>query len=168
MQEPTHLDIDRHILLFDQSVKIKEGNNVYLMKQDVIILGRQSSIDIPLKYDFVSREHATLMKFKDEEKDSHKYQIVDGGKSGRSTNGLKVNGKDVLTSVLSHGDTITIGGNLNCIYINVSLSDLEIHKYIDIISRQHFINESTGEEISMVTEMFHSYSDTVLKTRIMN
>ena len=168
MKETTNLEFDRHILLFDKSITIKEGKNVYLMKKEVIIVGRQSSVDIPLKYDFVSREHATLVQFKDQESNALKYQVVDGGKSGRSTNGLRLNGESILASELKHGDVVTIGKNINFVYININLSDLELYKYIDIISNQDRIDESTGAEISIVSEMFHSYSDTILKTKILN
>lgn len=167
MQENTNLKSDRHILLFDKSVKTKGDSNVVLMQEEVLVLGRQSSSDIPLRYDFVSRQHATFMRFQDEKTGDTKYQIVDGGNSGRSTNGIKVNNKNCLTQVLSHGDTIKIGDMLNFIYVNVSLNAYELRKYIDIISRQHFIDETTGEEISMVTQMFHSYSDTVLHTKLL-
>jgi pSer/pThr/pTyr-binding forkhead associated (FHA) protein len=64
-----------------------------------IICGRGPGVDITLTDDSMSRAHATL------ELGAKGFRVRDLG----STNGLRVNGSDVQTAELKHGDRIEMG-----------------------------------------------------------
>ena len=128
------------MLLFDTQVEIKENKNCYLLEDEMILLGRKSSADIPLKLSYISREQATIVRFSKPDSDRFQYHIFDGGKRGRSTNGIRVNGRRTLSSQLKHGDLVNLGKDFTFIYINLALSDVELPKYIELVSRQSKID----------------------------
>lgn len=63
------------------------------------ILGRSAKAGIRLDDDSISAEHASL------ELDAHGFGVRDLA----STNGVRVNGKEVLSQSLEHGDRIQLG-----------------------------------------------------------
>ena len=168
MKETNHLKVERHILLFDNSLEIKENENWYLMDKEMISLGRQSSADIPLKFSFISREQATIVRLKDFGSEVFRYHIFDGGKFGRSTNGIRVNGRRTLASKLKHGDVVNIGKELKFIYINFSLSDAEVTQYMSLVSDQDEIGVATGFKINLEAKKFREPVDTALKTKVLS
>jgi len=68
------------------------------------LIGRNPTTDITLLDEGISREHALLL-FDDE---TGSFGIEDL----QSTNGTKVNGKRVRSSLLAHGDEIQVGHTL--------------------------------------------------------
>lgn len=79
-------------------------------------LGRSPECDIHLRSQFVSRYHATLLRFVKEDGEIY-YRIVDGDAKGKpSVNGLRINGQKVTASNLKHGDEIVFGPQVIAIY----------------------------------------------------
>jgi Protein of unknown function (DUF3662)/FHA domain len=72
----------------------------YLLEGPVAVLGRSREADCVLRDPNVSRRHAELRRGP-----TGDWQIVDLG----STNGVKVNGRQVESSRLSPGDEVTLG-----------------------------------------------------------
>jgi len=74
------------------------GNEVELDKRSVS-LGRGPGADVAFEDDSMSREHAA-------------FELVEGGFRIRdlaSTNGVQVNGSEVLVAELKHGDRVQLG-----------------------------------------------------------
>lgn len=79
-------------------------------------IGRDPNCDIRLSSYFVSRHHATLVRFPDEE-DSYYYRIVDGNLKGKlSANGLLINGRKLQTHDLRSQDKIIFGPQTQAFY----------------------------------------------------
>ena len=83
-----------------------------------------------------------------------------------STNGIRVNKEKVVSAELTHGDVVTIGKKLKFVYLNLYLSDVELKKYMTLISLQDHINEATGREIGLVSKKFCRSTDTAFKTQV--
>ncbi|OIP70716.1 MAG: hypothetical protein AUK48_13410 [Oscillatoriales cyanobacterium CG2_30_44_21] len=103
--------IDHFLVLQDP-----QGQQSVNLSQKNYILGRSPEADIILRSQSVSREHATLSAISINPLD-YVFQISDGtSESGKSTNGLIING-DVRDSwVLMHGDEIIFSSNTLAIY----------------------------------------------------
>jgi len=76
----------------------------YDLTEDEVVIGRNSTTDITLLDDGISREHALLLF----DEDAPGYVIEDLA----STNGTKLNGKRIRSTPLSEGDEIQIGQTL--------------------------------------------------------
>jgi len=76
-----------------------QPDEVFEIAKTETLIGRAPTCDLQVPDDSMSREHAVV--------------ICDGDDASledlQSTNGLKVNGKRVRSSELSHGDEIEIG-----------------------------------------------------------
>ena len=91
---------------------VLEGTSVgevYKLEKFPLLLGRDSSCDIPITEEGVSRQHARI------ERKDKSYVIADLG----STNGTYINGLPINQSVLSEGDKIRLGD----ILLKFSLQD---------------------------------------------
>ncbi|MEN9231798.1 MAG: FHA domain-containing protein [Thermostichus sp. DG02_5_bins_236] len=79
-------------------------------------VGRSPSNHIRLYDSCVSREHALIIRIPAENQAGHSYMVFDGSPgSRRSTNGLFVNGKAVLSHRLKPFDKIGFGPNVTAI-----------------------------------------------------
>lgn len=107
----------RHILVLED----QKGRRVISLGEDNYTLGRDSNNAIVI-YDYqVSRIHATLIKKKDNETNDFSYHIIDGNLQGkRSTNGIIINSKAVITHDLRHGDTIRFATEAKANYYIIS------------------------------------------------
>ncbi|WP_041237766.1 FHA domain-containing protein [Gloeothece citriformis] len=93
-----------------------KGRRVVRLSQPVYSLGRFHDCDIRLRSQFVSRHHATLICCFTEEGESF-YRIIDGDAKGKiSSNGLRINGRKVLSYDLKHGDKIVFGPQVIAVY----------------------------------------------------
>ncbi|WP_013324002.1 FHA domain-containing protein [Gloeothece verrucosa] len=79
-------------------------------------LGRSPDCDIRLRSQFVSRHHATLVRFVKDDGQSY-YRILDGDGKGRpSANGLRINGRKVQGCDLKHGDEVVFSPQVVAVY----------------------------------------------------
>ncbi len=81
---------------------VKEGadrGKIYLLNRDVVNIGRDSSNDIALTDPFISGKHCRIRR------EDEQYTLVDLG----SSNGTRVNGREIQRTVLQDGDIIEIG-----------------------------------------------------------
>lgn len=113
----------RHILVIED----QKARRIISLEDPTYSIGRESSNDIIIYDQVVSRYHATLVRIKPSPKlDSYSYRILDGDLDGnRSRNGLMINGKNVESHELKHGDVVFFGSQSKASYYIVSTS-LEI------------------------------------------
>ncbi|PZU96516.1 MAG: hypothetical protein DCE90_09370 [Pseudanabaena sp.] len=93
-----------------------QGQQRVSLNQQDYILGRSPEADIILRSQSVSREHATLSAIS-VTPPYQVFQLSDGTtESGKSTNGLVINGELRDTWILMHGDEIVFSSNTMAIY----------------------------------------------------
>jgi pSer/pThr/pTyr-binding forkhead associated (FHA) protein len=93
-----------------------KGQEEYTLEEAVYSIGRDLNCDIRLSSYFVSRHHATLVRFPDEE-DGYLYRIVDGNLKGKlSANGLLINGRKLQSHDLKNQDVIIFGPQVQAVY----------------------------------------------------
>lgn len=101
-----------HRLIIEDS----KGQEEYTLEESMYTIGRDPNCDIRLSSYFVSRHHATLVRFPDEE-GGYYYRIVDGNLKGKlSANGLLINGRRLQTHDLTSQDKIIFGPQVQAFY----------------------------------------------------
>jgi tetratricopeptide (TPR) repeat protein len=99
------------------------GTREITLGKSAYSIGRDPKSDICLHSQFVSRQHATLLKVLQDD-GTYLYQIVDGILGGkRSTNGLLINGRKYRTWDLAHEDVVVFGPQVRAIYLASRLED---------------------------------------------
>lgn len=137
----TNLPEFRHIFVIED----QKARRIIALDEPTYSIGRESSNDIVIYDQVVSRHHATLIRIKPSPRnESYSYRILDGDLEGnRSTNGLIINGQNSESHDLKHGDVILFGSQSKASYYIVSTS-LEIAMFspmdgnlsLDDLSRQ--------------------------------
>ncbi|MEB3226385.1 MAG: FHA domain-containing protein [Synechococcus sp.] len=85
------------------------GQREYILTAPHYSIGRHSTCAIHLQSQFVSRLHATLIRFLGNDGQTY-YRIVDGdGLQKVSANGILLNGNKVEAMTLQDGDVVTFG-----------------------------------------------------------
>lgn len=104
-------------------VEDDQGTKEIFLTKKIYTIGRAPKRDIRISSPFVSRYHATLIRHQHENGYFY-YQIMDGDPMGSnlSANGIMVNGNQVYSYELKHGDKILFGPHVIGIYKNVSSS----------------------------------------------
>lgn len=101
-----------HKLIIEDS----KGQEEYTLTEPVYSIGRDPNCDIRLSSYFVSRHHATLVRFPNQE-NGYYYRIVDGNLKGKlSANGLLINGRKLQSHDLQSQDKIIFGPQVQAIY----------------------------------------------------
>lgn len=104
----------------------EQGSREIKLKKSCYSIGRDPKSDICLRSQFVSREHATLLKVLRDD-GTYVYQIVDGVLGGkRSTNGLMINGHKHRVWDLNHEDVVVFGPQVRAIYLASSPSSQDV------------------------------------------
>jgi peptidoglycan hydrolase CwlO-like protein len=85
----------------------------YPLTQQHITIGRARDCDICIADETISRVHARLTLGPDG------FEIADAG----STNGIRVNDKEVKNARLRHGDTVSLAGTLKLTFVDVASAD---------------------------------------------
>lgn len=107
-----HLPTNCHVLV----VYDDDGRQQHILDGTVYSIGRDAKCDIRLASLFVSRRHATLVRFPDAD-GSYSYRILDGSLSGKpSSNGILINGRKLKFRDLENEDEITFGPKVKAIY----------------------------------------------------
>lgn len=97
-------------------VEDDHGRREYALDAPIYSIGRHPKCDIQIFSQFISRRHATLVQFPNED-GSFYYRLIDGNLRGNpSANGLRINGKKMPERELRHGDEIEFGANVRAIY----------------------------------------------------
>lgn len=103
----------------------EQGTREILLEKSSYSIGRDPKSDICLHSQFVSRQHATLLKILRDD-GTYIYQIVDGALGGkRSTNGLLINGCKHRVWDLAHDDVVVFGPQVRGIYLASAPSTLD-------------------------------------------
>jgi pSer/pThr/pTyr-binding forkhead associated (FHA) protein len=101
-----------HKLIIEDS----RGQEEYTLEEPMYTIGRDPNCDIRLSSYFVSRHHATLVRFPDEE-GGYYYRIVDGNLKGKlSANGLLINGRKLQLHDLKNQDKVIFGPQVQAFY----------------------------------------------------
>ncbi|UJB69196.1 FHA domain-containing protein [Acaryochloris sp. 'Moss Beach'] len=112
MRQQTHHFKQHHYLV----VNTKPKKIVTLMNWKYTI-GRDSSNDIVVANDMISRIHATVEKISDLSQGTYQYQLIDGTVNGKSSfNGVFINGNRVQSHTLVNGDRILFGGVVKAVF----------------------------------------------------
>lgn len=91
-------------------IQDKRGRRIIDLRETNYSIGRAPTNSIVLHSPGVSRHHAILFRFPQEEMGSYCFRIFDGDLHGKkSTNGLKINGKVKFACDLQSGDIICFG-----------------------------------------------------------
>jgi pSer/pThr/pTyr-binding forkhead associated (FHA) protein len=102
----------KHLFVLEDEKGIRE----YFLDAPIYSIGRDSRCDIQIFSQFISRRHATLVQFANED-GSYSYRIIDGNLRGTlSSNGLRVNGCKVQNHVLQNDDAIDFGSKVRATY----------------------------------------------------
>ena len=99
-----------------QFIMIVKGNEPlfwHFLQKEENIIGRQSSCEIELADESISREHALIKK------EGQDWSIVDSG----SRNGLRVNGQKIKNRILCDGDLVTVGEYELIFVVNQTLEE---------------------------------------------
>ncbi|MCU0526223.1 MAG: FHA domain-containing protein [Elainella sp. Prado103] len=101
-----------HKLIIEDS----KGQEEYTLDSALYSIGRDPTCDIRLSSYFVSRHHATLVRFADDE-GNYCYRIMDGNLQGKlSANGLLINGRKLAVHDLQNRDKIIFGPQVQAVY----------------------------------------------------
>ncbi|MBR8826841.1 MAG: FHA domain-containing protein [Gomphosphaeria aponina SAG 52.96 = DSM 107014] len=105
-----------HVLLVEDD----KGKTEFFLTENIYSIGRAPKRDIRIYSPFVSRYHATLLRHQNEQSNVY-YEIIDGDPMGSmlSSNGLMINGHQVYSHQLKHGDKIVFGPAVFAIYHNL-------------------------------------------------
>jgi pSer/pThr/pTyr-binding forkhead associated (FHA) protein len=102
-----------HLLIVEDD----QGQWELLLEEPIYSIGRDPKCDIRLVSQFVSRRHATLVQFPNEDGLSYYYRIVDGNLRGKlSANGFLVNGQKLSARDLQNGDEIVFAPKIKIVY----------------------------------------------------
>lgn len=97
-------------------IEDSKGQEEYTLSEPVYSIGRDPNCDIRLSSYFVSRHHATLVRFSNEE-NGYYYRIMDGNLKGKlSANGLLINGRKLQSHDLQSQDKIIFGPQVQAVY----------------------------------------------------
>ena len=106
--QPNH----NHLLIIEDDQGRKELN----LGGAIYSIGRDPRCDIRLFSQFVSRRHATLLRFLQLD-GGYYYRIVDGDAKGKfSANGILINGNKIPEHDLKNADEIIFGPQVRAIY----------------------------------------------------
>lgn len=101
-----------HVLMIEDD----KGRTEFTLENPVYTIGRDKTCDIKLTSQFVSRQHATLVRRPGID-GSYSYRIVDGDLKGKaSANGLLINGRKLQAHDLQDEDEIVFGPQVRAIY----------------------------------------------------
>ena len=97
-------------------IKDNQGRREISLEKEQYSLGRDPNSDIRIFSEFISRQHALLVRYQREDGSPY-YQIIDGNAKGkRSANGLWINGRKLLFHNLQDEDEIVLGSDVGAKY----------------------------------------------------
>ncbi|MDX2255189.1 MAG: tetratricopeptide repeat protein [Pseudanabaenaceae cyanobacterium bins.39] len=114
MQDATIVEgiqFDHYLMVQDP-----EGSQKILLNAPRYIVGRSPDVEIVLRSQSVSREHATISMLTMEPPLGQLFQITNGTDKGKSTNGITINGNPCDAWVLMDGDEIGFSSNSFAVY----------------------------------------------------
>ncbi|MGK7886712.1 MAG: EAL domain-containing protein [Crocosphaera sp.] len=141
----------RHILVIED----QKARRIVALEEATYSVGRESSNDIVIYEEVVSRRHATIVRVRLSPRlNSYSYRIIDGDLEGnRSTNGLLINGKRKLSHNLKHGDVVIFGLKAKVSYYIISTA-LDIDLFNPLDPKQLEVEEETVME-TMIADDNH-------------
>ncbi|MEN9224754.1 MAG: FHA domain-containing protein [Thermostichus sp. HHBFW_bins_43] len=119
----------RHVLVVEDT----KGRRTISLEAATYSIGRDPASAILLNSNFVSRQHAILLRMPGPRGKGYQFRIIDGNLEGkRSTNGITVNGHRVQAHDLAHGDIIIFSSDVTAgYYASANLTDEEFDRYTE-------------------------------------
>lgn len=139
---------ERHLLVFNYK------NNRYIeLNSDIFTLGRDSSKDVRIKNDLISRDHATFIRTPISQSE-YAYRVVDGGLTSKSsTNGIYINSKRCYIRMLQHGDIISFSNKYEAIYLKIGLNNQRLAQYLSILPYVKVFDQKNRQNIATWTSL---------------
>jgi diguanylate cyclase (GGDEF)-like protein/PAS domain S-box-containing protein len=149
----------RHLLI----VQDLSGKRIVPLDTATLSIGRAESNSIVLDSPSVSRQHAVLLRIAIPEKNQHIFQVIDGNFQGKtSTNGILVNGKQVSSHNLRHGDLIQFSHQAAAKYYAVSglinLQQLDVENEAELFEN-YSENDNSFETVIGSSEEIRGLSE---------
>jgi len=102
----------KHLLIVTDG----RGRHGFILDRPIHTIGREPTSGICLDYQFISRCHATLLRFPNPDGTTY-YQIIDGNVGGKlSKNGFWINGQKRQSYNLQNGDEIVFWEQIRATY----------------------------------------------------
>ena len=141
---------ERHLLVFNY-----KKNRYVELNADIVTLGRDSSKDVRIKHNLISREHATFLRIPTSDFNKYEYRIIDGGPNTKcSANGVYVNDRRTYLHILQHGDVINFSTLYEAIYLKVELSEKHLKQYLALLSHIKQFDQENRNNIATLTRVF--------------
>jgi pSer/pThr/pTyr-binding forkhead associated (FHA) protein/signal transduction histidine kinase len=120
----------RHLII----IKDRQGRRAIPLEKASYSLGRADNNSIVLYGPCISRQHATILRLSNPDRELTRFRVIDGSLNGtRSTNGLFINGSQFFARDLQHRDVIEIGDEVTIQYYVLSnLSDADFQKFCQV------------------------------------
>lgn len=143
----------RHVFILEDS----QGRRSFVLDAATYSLGRDPTCAIVLRSDYVSRQHAILLRVPDPATDGYRYRILDGNTSGQaSTNGLIINGDRRSTHDLQERDVIVFSRDTSATYVVASnLSEAELAKYCEFVDFRRLKSKTVDPNQTVVESHIH-------------
>ncbi|MEM6445540.1 MAG: FHA domain-containing protein [Cyanobacteria bacterium P01_D01_bin.123] len=137
-------------------VEYAEGRRSFILDAATYSMGRDPTCAIVLRSDYVSRQHAILLRVPDPTLGGYRYRILDGNSSGQaSTNGLMINGERRSTHDLQERDVMVFSRDTSAVYVTASnLSDAELMKYCEIVDFRRLKSKTVDPKQTKVESHF--------------
>lgn len=102
----------KHLLI----ITVGSTRHGFILDRPIQTIGRDPQSGICLDYQFISRCHATLLRFPNPDGTTY-YQIIDGNVGGKpSKNGFSINGRKCASHNLQNGDEIVFWEHIRATY----------------------------------------------------
>ncbi|MEO1131575.1 MAG: FHA domain-containing protein [Cyanobacteria bacterium J06639_1] len=142
----------RHVFVIEDA----RGRRSFMLDAATYSLGRDPTCALVLRSDYVSRQHAILLRVPDPTTGGYRYRILDGNSSGQaSTNGLIINGERRSTHDLEARDVIVFSRDTSATYVTASnLSDAELMKYCEVVDFRRLKSKTVDPNQTVVESHF--------------
>ncbi len=105
--------MQKHVLIVEDPL----GSREFLLQDAKYVVGRDPANSLLVRSQFVSRQHALLLRVPMPETGGYRYRLIDGDLDGRpSANGLRVNGQRQTSHDLQQGDVVELGPDARMMY----------------------------------------------------
>ncbi|MEN9204113.1 MAG: FHA domain-containing protein [Thermostichus sp. DG_1_6_bins_120] len=146
----------RHVLVVEDT----KGRRTFSLEAATYSIGRDPVSAIVLNSNFVSRQHALLLRVPGPQGKGYRFRILDGNLEGKpSTNGLTVNGQRCHSHDLVHGDLIVFSSDVTAgYYTSANLTDEEFARYTERVDFRRAKMEISDPYQTQLENPFHSFN----------
>ena len=141
-----------HILVVNTS----QEQQIVVLKKDYYSIGRYRKNSIVINSQNISRKHATIIKYTNNNGEVY-YSIIDGDLEGKkSKNGIFVNGIKCLEKELKHSDIINFDNQAKACYYIINKTNNGLEKNV---FNPEFIDDNLNQEENLKLTITTSYNE---------